>query len=681
MQQPRIVPSKVQRTVSWIKKTVSWVFHFVIKVLKFLGELLLAVLTLGYRPYCKYLERQNRILRADAIKAQETLKSAETVMEQLRSTIGGLRSNVSTYEKEIEDIACKKNLEEHKKKEELDSKNAEIEALKAKLKASVERLPIKPEADVSHVAESLVPIPPKYQRRADDPDKISGEFRREDSAYAQNFNGITTFAELIRKMVSVTYDELVASSYPANPKGDTIFNSSNDLQYDEMRLEALINRGIYTLIDGAELSPDECVENIVFNDKGLSINSSKPEFVISKLSNGSYELKVHYNNINPWTPSQSLYNPEGIDPVSIKLILHRLREYPKAKRALELLLCSNIIHDTNPNLLAARKLIEQDNEMGQLVYTAYQLICAMTTPIFQKYANKEKVILPSLQEKKHDNSELPEINKLRSKPISRQISDPTHEPVYVPWQPQIKLANHKELKVRFDGMKKSFSRLSTEISKEMYVGELPSTLAPEKDNRGKDALMELSHAFYISHPSLQGQDCLLSALATFFVTNQESLKVDIVVQIKRAMHEYLLNNKDMFANRIETFTKMDIHSYLEWLMDKATRPEALDMTTIDIELFAQTFGIQVYLFVPGARVKRSQQGKYIPQNVESYSFGPKTKECLNLFLRPGLSFFALLPRIDCAIMPETNPSLYDEVWFDLESFWQELDLQARVIIN
>ena len=646
-----------------MKKAVSHIVAFAIKVIVKLGDVLLAVFTLGYRPYSKNLESVNNQNVRDLIGLRIEVGKLTSSVEEYKSSEKALRLDVEEFEEATRSLSR-------------DKEKLESELAKYKTPTVVE---------ITEVVKDLKPIIPHYQRQDEDPTEIPGLFRRAGNIHSVRYNNCATYAQLFQAAFAYAFDDLVQTSQPFNPRGITLFNRSRRLNEEIesgnfKRFDSIVNKAVLDLLQGAELTFNGCQgRKVVFNNKGLSVASSKPEYVVSLNDKGQCNVKIHYNHVDVLTPKETDFNEKGIDPEGAKLLLHRLQDNPQALRTLETLLLSDIINDSNPELKAARQFLNEANEVSVLVSSLFQMVQEISVSVKQKFFFEEMVLKDLIMQKACEHIDIPLIQKSsdqsqvkQSPPSGRAtpVLEKSANSGYKTWAPGVPLEK-LAIQQDFATMQSALERLAKDVTPEMYIGELPNKL-PDFPSLTYE---QLSKAFFIAHPRMKEHDCLISALTTFFTTKPSEITALKGNQIKSAMYLYFKKHKQKYAPIIQEQLQMNAEEYSKWLHGSGNRKNALDLCDVDIDVFAHTFGVQVVVFNPGMQTQKLSDGSFAPKG-SSYTIGPKTKEKLYLFLHPNFTYYAMMPRLDSEMMLNTNPALYD-TWHDIERYWQSLDEDVR----
>jgi len=204
-------------------------------------------------------------------------------------------------------------------------------------------------------------VEPIYQKGAHDKDSIEGEFRNLTQArvpaskVAEILHGKGTIEALIEE----TFD-WAAENLGINETVNTAHK------------EALHHWMIYLLVQNAGLGVacDQVTRSVVFNES-LSCGPSEACHVFG--DDGKIK-HTFYRNIDEWTPKADSQVIEGVDPVSLKWVLEKIKGNPVALGHLRALLLQ-VIHPANDlNVEAAHRFISNKTEASRLVHTAYILI-------------------------------------------------------------------------------------------------------------------------------------------------------------------------------------------------------------------------------------------------------------------------------------------------------------------
>jgi len=404
-------------------------------------------------------------------------------------------------------------------------------------------------------------------------------------------------------------------------------------------MQALHRYLVFFLIDGASLTYDPCNQKykLILNDSELSIGYSEPYSVCFGINQNLLETGIVFCNVDDWTPPTNVL-PHGIDPIAAKWILHSLA--PEEKQHLVTLLLEDIIDDEHIRFKQFRTFLSQFHEKGEQIYLCYDLICEMAISIEKKF--------PEVIAKEWNNFAKEDIPL----PIEKE-KQPTSLSPYVPWNKP--LTKNAILSNAFDEIElfwKQFSNndLESPPSKSFYPPW------------GEAIYSKLSKYFYIVHPMIDlnkfsSQGCLFSALTASLFQKVECLQLSYSLMIKKQMGQFLSQNKDRFQDRVkkempryllqnkkeEQIKPFEV--YLDWLNGNNNDVNYLELGQLEIEIFAEAFGIQVVVIEPGRKLVLDSEGVLIPHQTYSQSYGPNTKEKIFLLNREGRTFSAMFPRI------------------------------------
>lgn len=193
--------------------------------------------------------------------------------------------------------------------------------------------------------------------------------------------------DLVEAVFDWAFDDL-----SRDPKNGVIFNDSRQIlhaagkafegEFKDNR-HALHNWMVYFLMKsaGLEVSCDRTVYRVVFN-QDLKIQSSEACHVKDK--NGD-KIVTFYRNEDAWTPKLESAVSDGIDPISIKWILEKIKEAPDLLGHLEVLLLQALIPNNDPSLKAAQQLLLEKSEASRLVNAALVLIDDMSLVLEENF--------------------------------------------------------------------------------------------------------------------------------------------------------------------------------------------------------------------------------------------------------------------------------------------------------
>jgi hypothetical protein len=267
----------------------------------------------------------------------------------------------------------------------------------------------------------LGPTPRVYTHQAGDERLIPGAFERSvnfDPVYTEKYSSARTMTQLLTSALEDTIADI-------NPNADEfsyeqLTDEANPLQADQIRdfhclhayenadsqpiLYALYGCSILQLIRHAKLSPFEnqgCGEAplmLTFNQRGDRDKKLQVYYSETTIANVSTPEGIRsqplFEKPCSWAPEPILedaaltnYNTgQGIDPISLKWILERLE--PGEHDHLRYLILAPLMLDNNEKLVAAKAYMNQNNDRGELLRKAFQLLNTLSCYVGSKYAPK-----------------------------------------------------------------------------------------------------------------------------------------------------------------------------------------------------------------------------------------------------------------------------------------------------
>ena len=496
--------------------------------------------------------------------------------------------------------------------------------------------------------KELKAIEPKYCRTDRDPDSLPGAYETATSLYAQRYNRIAKMDQLLSNALNNCCADLLkctkASSFFINRSEEIVYSADC-----EAHRTALISYAVLTLLDGAALvSPQQegiCHGDpkVVFNDQDLFIQDSKP---INIPLTHNRPAMILFENPSSWAEKPDPKNyPQGIDPISTKLILHRLT--PKETRLLEHLILDPFMPLCD-EIREAYKYRDQNSERGDLVRIGYNLIHTMARALWHNYRSDiSKQLAEIFNDDKAETFKREEIIPLQLLPDDAES----------PWMPNFSFFPEEMREVLLE-RKKQLSILWNPITGNHVE---PPLIKEGEILSPTDFKAQLSSQYYIKHNFLSSS-CRIDALTTllFQETPEDIQKPKMIMA---AIANYL----DIPANRKEFEEKIQRCGFTVEKVQQSYRTEGKSLfeDDLEIELAAHALGITIKIFAPGVAVKHNQAGLVEP--VLSFGPTPSTQEKLFLASDGGLSFYALEPKL--RISGDINPELTHAI-SSHKPFWE-----------
>ena len=576
-----------------------------------------------------YIERNNTNFNFRNIKTErDQLKTERDTLKRENSNYQYTKTQLEKTEKKLQEAETHYRQAEIRFRDNRDLLLADVITFKAKSQSLMEE------------TQFLGPVEPQYKRRPmpSQEEELKGakfDIRKHDAEQIKNCwkpcyktigiapNNLHTMEGVIGKGFEENFPILLR-----DPR--VVLNNSDQLQNFNERMCAVYQYMILDLITQSGLEIDTCGEKytIVLNDSGLQVGNSQPSIVLMKKL-GRTELKATtiFTHHDTWTPESSDDYPRGVEPVSVKWILERLKLLnPLALVHLECLVLDDLIPNSNPDLIKAKSFLFSASEDALLVKTALKLIQDIAS------ANKNKFgpfIAQAYEKMTDEKVEIPQIDK-----GFIEIPDP-FDGNKTEWILDESIIPYSLLEAL-----KTSKKMMTTISKHLVSSKL--LLNPAKGEvypqtfPGKDFLCGIENKFYYSaHAMLGNNGCLLSALTSALLLNRRKLISKNVQMVKKAMYHYLQNNRNdpTLVNLIEgsiwkgsgdkgsnaiTGT-LSVEDYLNWLLGLHERHNYY-FGPLEIHLFSQTFGINVELFYAGVPIRVNSQQQIVVDRSERNSF-------------------------------------------------------------
>lgn len=674
---PKQLVAKMNRTFpirdfsKWSHLEVEKTSNIALAILKAIGVFFLNVLTLGLfglllnnieSDKMEYLSRDNRITckdievsalqaaaRKDSLAMTFDIKLAHFIQEcdRLNLTPNQFRGPIAST-----------NLLH------LEEQNRELKSKLLDLVETSKKTPPKQ----SKVATEW--IPSSYKGGPDEPLNIDGKYpdivkpvfkegrwipESRETLQGKYVNNKLTMKELL----SSVFDWAVTSEIPQlESQGIGIrFNNSSrmveelqeveglgaELKYKE-NLMAIYKYMAFLLMDTAALDTD-CSgnERLILNNRELSVASSRPY----KVKDEKGEVCILFKNLDDFSPINIPELYKGVDPIGCKRALHQL-ESKELIEAFKVLLLESLIPDDDLALQKAKK-IKEDPKNKELFTVAEQLVYEIAYLIKERYND---VINLKWNDFATDETKEPfykskEAIVAKEPPIEWNLND----------FPVIATLDAKAIEV-IETTKKILSKTWEGIYSGLYIK--PETKVNlVLDRNAEKALGQLQGHFHVIHvevptgPKTTG--CLFSALAVSLFQGASHKKEINPNWIKEGLLTFLIQNKEAWKEKVSEHTRLSGKSKAGWTVDQYIEhlqglpvklaPGQSEMTDFDLgelelELFAEAFGIRVEVFVTG------QAAGFERGEIKSTkSFGPNTKEKIILFNANGISFYALFPKL------------------------------------
>lgn len=491
---------------------------------------------------------------------------------------------------------------------------------------------------------------------------------------------------LMQEAFKNSFNELLELS--KKTKYDLVFNKSSKILHQHQVLEHWVdvyadNKNavylwmIYKLILQAALKKKNDDYALIFS-KNLSVCNSRPCHIPK---DEEHNDEFFFLNQDSWTPKNniSLY---GVEPVSIKWLLEKIKKNSSELELLEILLLKALIPENSKILKSA--ICQSNNSWHDLkhVFLAYELIENLAIVVSDNFKNSFFNMWDELTE---DCSE----------------------------EPLSKLADSASIKLT--GQEKKWEIPSIIIRENLYSAILKTQklISPIWDDIHKyrinknirkirnlplefrEALKYLSSQYYWNHDDINQVGCLFSSLTIHLLQSKGSISAMNPQDITATLAEYLNDllrkkaNSTLTENEKENYcffeieipqaTKQQLHQYSGWTIQeyihwlrtsespigKGNRNH-YDMGDLEIELFVKVFNIGIQVFISGQEY-RLDNGLMMPLKV----FGPNTKEKFILYNSPGFSFLPLMPKLKRLNEIEDNIETSSDIK-SVEKFWKKI---------
>lgn len=629
--------------------TAITVKQIALEVIQFLGSLLFNAITLGfYGIYKNYriknkivkLEEKNGFLNSQYRKKLKKFKFFQKIIvlsenflkihfenEIIKETDHG-RELARRNEFACTQLQTEKDLLIAEKKRianlthelsEIKINKAKILELEEKVAKLTQSLKFQPEA-LKLVNEMRV-LPPKYQRRPEDPGVIPGaidlgvkivrdprEIARERAQgsgklkeRSQDKRKWIEFCEGYRKRYGdekVTASEIAESSfnyacktlYTMRSEGKIKINNSKATHYMPCAL-AVYRFMALDFLKGGKLVQEDCDGFEIQINTSVRMLASQPKILIELHDDGFNEPKpmttVRHMQRDDFTPREDIIGRDGVDPISAKWILAQLTEEEEGH--LFNLLMSVVIENDHEEYKKTLEFMRANDERAQLIRIGYDLIATLGdaykfkfgqtvfAKCWPKYANEEHLnpfykaedIVP-------DARGIPDVGMIPPAK-SFEVSD---------WVLDIDVlsdnASQNDFAELIQESSQAYQKVFTLMPNDLVVQ--PEMKQESKIERKGKILTweELNRQYHSSHCMLGKQRCLFSNLLAIFVTNQEDLTEDNVKKLKKAMAAYLdklLTAKvswEKFENENEKISSVQLTTEMAQLKEMADRAKIFE---------------------------------------------------------------------------------------------------------
>ncbi|CRX38396.1 hypothetical protein [Estrella lausannensis] len=574
---------------------------------------------------------------------------ARQLNEQLQGLVEqrNLRANASSAQEQISQIIAER--------EELEADIANL------LGAADDDVSIDINPLTSSISKKLGYVEPLYKKREGDDINISGKYKDKKktrvvggiiqknqwgvpiqdtipSEQGKWLNGKSTMEDLLGSAADWAMLNLLQKA----DEGEIRFNKSYQLaEASEAAKQyqlAIFKHMVFLMLDAAGVTADcTLVPHVILNEdgKGGSLQVDPSIAYRAEAPDGSKDV-ILYKNRDGWSPSDPSKFPRGIDPLAAKWILARYEDEFEEMKTLEKLLLKPLLTEpldlegVNKDLLIANELIE---EIALALMDRYH---GLFTTKLNHFATDNVATLDSLDQeaKSVDWSNV-------SKPWLNQEIRSTL------------LKSHRIL----TGLSKRGSQLLHES-----IDDKSKTLTLPADS--SKALEEIKKFFRVIHLDINeggnlDHGCLFSSLSISLLQGAGNKAEISPLRIRQAMAGCIEKNSVKWSQKIMERTRKRLpgktvmtegwttDQYCKWLRGqdpglKPTQAKRLrdDYNELELEVFANAFGIEVNVFVSGQVLRKDKK-----DFKSYYTYGPKTKEKLYLFNSQALSFYAITPKL------------------------------------
>lgn len=538
--------------------------------------------------------------------------------------------------------------------------------------------PVPKASEISQLESRMGSIVPKYIPTSEEIGLLKGAEGVSDvsetakdswSEYALLFNSLNTAAEvfkrgfsnslkLIFEMVDKGQIQLTRSIGTPTSKGAQVV-------YRHLALE---------LIKGGQpIANCHGYHELVLNNKQVYMVPSQPQHVLqSRTEEGvrKFFIGLHFQNRDDFTPGESELSvtsaARGIDPIAAKCLYETLSI--KARLALASLLMKPAVSNDNPNDVANSNWIDkQAPATKETLNILYDLISDIAVALEIKFNKSIGLQLwrPYLDV---DNDDLHPFVR-EDDTISFSPTAPKADTI-VPWKLDDKVFS---LDKGIETEKLKFSKLVHQIKEryQLYFRKLKDSkliLKPEKVGKEipRVTWAMLEKQYYSRHELIDKQGCLFSNLWAIFAPDRLSLDKDHILQLKKAMADYLDDpaHAEQFQDTLEKDHECSVKDYQKWLRQEpgCISIQVAHLTPVHIDIAAHTLGVRIALFIPptssqsweSTSCQVDKYGRIVPTeegNIVNHYFGPMTEEIFFMVLRNNFSYHALFP-----IMPSLETS-------------------------
>lgn len=485
--------------------------------------------------------------------------------------------------------------------------------------------------EVRRQMEQLGPRAPKYTPLGTDPTDIDGAWET-DGIFADRYNDARTMRELMERALDhtigdlleeadeYTYEELTGDMPPDNAKQYHISAAENYAYINEPRW-ALFELTALTLIDGGKMETD-CHRNssLILNENDLKVGWSKP--IVARTGEGENTTTL-YQHVDEWTPMPESEARDGVDPISVKRILNRLR--PEEKEHLRNLILEQFMLPDNENLRAARIFMKRNAERSQLVQTAKDLIADMGYVLDLKFRSA-RVLRDRFWDDELEMFQVPD-----DVVIDDDIPTDDEE-----WTPNYDCMS-ANLQAAVRRSVETYSTLWDHISDGILE---PTSALAVRNGSTLPSEYEVTKQFKKTHYYMdQNVNCLFTGLASLVHLKDPSREE--VEDLRRAMANYL-DTTNEFDQLILRYTGRTAREYKEWLRNPGFAFH-YDGGDLELQIAAGLLGVKVGTLVINEQVHIDEDSGLLMPGARVY--GPNTTPMLHMYNNGGGTYSAILPRV------------------------------------
>lgn len=675
------------KKVSELKST-----GIVLPIIKFLGNLILNIVTLGlYGIFSNYLQdkqiarieqknnvrkqyEQAMIVRLHALgqtvaNFQQRNQTNATAIEQAKIEINLLKREIAALPKV--DLSVYKEIKKVK---------AEIKEAQKNLKDILAEDQNEPSVLTSEGGKGWAR--PAYAIKEGDPKQILGSLNSYDAFVGlpedtldpelvevlknlEICKNSETMDDLLRAEFKVAVNELLMLTKENNY---IHFNRSSKILHEEEKvlelvkkkhcdiIEAIYKIMAFNMISRAELnrtSADDAALSL--NKKGLQVASSQPFWTKPK--------EVVFRHHDAWTPSREEVN--GVDPVSIKFLLRELESVRGDLGTLSNLLMAPLMDNNAKELVNVKELAAGKDKVGEILRTIEPLINDIAAMLQKRYQGALDTVW---QEFFNDAVVNPFVKNTNVVPVvvANEDEDPMNS--IKEWKPlELPIED-----VEHPGLRKDLARtkdLITPIWKDIQnltAHPLPNNAKIQTTK--KIGPEDLGKQYWHLHLGISGHGCLFSALAVSLLQGATQKKWIDPMRLKDYLGDSILQagDSDKTITKILAETKTAINpdgwtpdEYVQFLkndqvqgiedigsMEDDIEPENIRRTTalmgdLELELLCTALDLHVEVFSDG--------GYYTIENgimTSKRHYGAKNaKDKIVLYCLDGASWYALFPKV------------------------------------